>query len=97
MALLGDIETDFSYREGIKCRHLLYADTLHLVSVLRGEKSLKYNLGKIRTVLNFLKFWEDDSYFILSISDLRPALKKIFAWSTVSDFLRILNRRSSRD
>ncbi len=92
MALLGDIETDFSYREGVKCRHLLYADTLHLVSVLRGAKSLKYNLGKTRTVLNFLKFWQDDSYFILSLSDPRPALKKIFARSTVSDFLRILNR-----
>jgi hypothetical protein len=58
-------------------RHLLFNDIKHLISVLRGGKSLKYDTRKIPVLLNFLKFRRDDAYFIISRSDPMPALKKI--------------------
>jgi len=88
MAVEGDIEEDFSYRTGVKCRHLLFGDTRHLISVLKGAKSPKYKAGKVRTLLNYLKFGRDDSYFILSKSDPRPALKMI------SGFLKLPKKAS---
>ncbi len=78
LVLAGDIETDLSYREGVTCRHLLFEDTKHLISVLRGAKSPKYTTGKTATLINFLKFHRDDSYFVLSASDPMPAIRKIF-------------------
>jgi predicted ATP-grasp superfamily ATP-dependent carboligase len=78
MALNGDIETDLSYREEVTCRHLLFEDTKHMISILKGYKSPKYPYGKIRTILNYLNFFHDDSYFVLSLSDPVPGLKKIF-------------------
>ena len=48
MAINGDIETDLSYKEGITCRHLLFEDTKHMVSILRGTRSPKYTLRKNR-------------------------------------------------
>lgn len=79
MAINGDIEQDFSYREGVTCRHLLFEDTKHLLSILKGTKSPKYTLGRMATLLNYLNFFRDDSYFVLSASDPLPALKKIFS------------------
>lgn len=78
MAVDGDIETDLSYREGVTCRNLLFEDTKHLISVLKGNKSTKYTLGKMATLANYLNFFRDDSYFVLSLSDPMPALRKIF-------------------
>jgi predicted ATP-grasp superfamily ATP-dependent carboligase len=78
MTMNGDIEPDFSYREGVTCRYLLFEDTKHLFSILRGTKSPKYKLGKIATLFNYLNFFRDDSYFVLSASDPMPALKKLF-------------------
>ncbi len=78
IALDGDIETDLSYKTGITCRNLLFEDTKHMISILRGAKSPKYTLGKTATFLNYLKFHQDDSYFIFSKSDPMPAFRKIF-------------------
>jgi predicted ATP-grasp superfamily ATP-dependent carboligase len=78
MAMHGDIETDLSFKEGVTCRNLLFADTNHLMSVLRGMKSPKYTLGKFATLSNYLNFFNNDSDFILSYSDPLPGLKKIF-------------------
>ncbi len=78
MTINGDIEPDFSYKEGVTCRYLLFEDTKHLVSILRGVKSPKYNFGKMATLFNYLNFYRDDSYFVLSLTDPLPALKKIF-------------------
>jgi Predicted ATP-grasp enzyme len=77
MAMKGDIETDLYYREGVTCRHWLFQDTRHLISVLRGEKSPKYTLGKMATILNYLNFFRDDSFFVLSVSDPLPFIKKL--------------------
>ncbi len=78
MATAGDIEADFSYREGVTCRHLLFEDTKHMIDVMRGVKSPKYTIGKTATLLNYLKFYRYDSDFILSWTDLMPAIRKIF-------------------
>ena len=78
MAINGDIETDLSYKEGVTCRNLLFADTNHMMSVMRGMKSPKYTLGKFATLRNYLNFFNDNSDFILSFADPRPGLKKIF-------------------
>ena len=48
-----------------------------MISVLKGVKTPKYTFGKIATVLNYLNFFRDDSYFVLSLSDPLPALKKL--------------------
>jgi predicted ATP-grasp superfamily ATP-dependent carboligase len=77
LAMNGDIEKDLTYRENITCRHLLFDDTKHMISVLKGVKTPKYTFGKIATVLNYLNFFGDDSYFVLSLSDPRPVLKKL--------------------
>jgi hypothetical protein len=77
MAINGDIETDLSYKEGVTFRNLLYADTNHMMSVMRGMKSPKYTLGKFATLCNYLNFFNDNSDFILSFADSLPALKKI--------------------
>ncbi len=77
MAMEQDIETDLSYKAGVTCRDLLFEDTKHLISVLRGAKSPKYTPGKTATLINFLKFHRDDSYFVLSASDPMPAIRKI--------------------
>jgi hypothetical protein len=76
MAINGDIDKSFSYKEGVTCRHLLFEDTKHMISILRGAKSPKYSLEKMKTILNYLNFFQDDSYFILSSSDPFPALIK---------------------
>jgi predicted ATP-grasp superfamily ATP-dependent carboligase len=78
MAVNGDIEPDFSYREGVTCRHLLFEDTKHLFSILKGVRSPKYPPGKMAAIFRYLNFIKDDSYFVLSLSDPLPALKKIF-------------------
>lgn len=78
MTLNGDIETDFSYKEGVTCRNLLFEDTKHMFSILKGAKSPKYNSGKTRTLINYLKFNRDHSCFIISGSDPVPTFKKLW-------------------
>jgi hypothetical protein len=64
--LMGkNVEADLSYKLEVRCRQLLFDDTVHLLDVLRGVKSDKYQLGKIRTLINYLKFHKDDAYYIL--------------------------------
>jgi predicted ATP-grasp superfamily ATP-dependent carboligase len=79
MAMEGDIEADLTYREGVNCRHLLFEDTKHMISVMRGARSPKYTISKMGTLINYLNFFHDDSYFILSFSDPSPAIKKILS------------------
>jgi predicted ATP-grasp superfamily ATP-dependent carboligase len=79
MTLHGDIETNLTYKEGITCRNLLFEDTKHMLSVMQGIKSPKYTVGKMATLLNYLNFFRDDSYFILSSSDPMPAIRKILS------------------
>jgi hypothetical protein len=50
-----------------------------MMSIMRGEKSLKYTLGKTATIVNYLNFFRDDSYYFLSLSDPAPAFRKILS------------------
>jgi len=73
----GDIEADLRYKIGVKGRSILMGDGRHLLSVLKGKKSPKYNLGKLQTILNFMKFHEYDTDFILSFDDPMPAVNEL--------------------
>ena len=77
MAIDGDIEKNFEYKEGVRCRNLLWGDARHLIDVLKNRAGPNYPIGKLQTLINFLKFHEDRSYYILSIDDPMPALAKI--------------------
>ena len=77
LSLNRKIEPDLNYPLGKKCRALLFEDTKHLISVLRGVKSPKYNIGKFRTLINYLNFFKDNGYFILSFKDPLPGIVKI--------------------
>lgn len=85
----GDIEEDLNYRVGVKARSVLQGDVRHMLSVLKGAKSPQYRLGKAATLINFMKFWEYDSDYVIELNDLGPALFEIKA--TVK---RKLGRRS---
>jgi len=74
MAIDGDIKPSFNYKVGVKCRNLLFGDIRHLIDVMKSTQS-KYT--KLQTLLNFLKFHEDDAYYILSLDDPMPAIFKI--------------------
>lgn len=78
MLVRGGIDTVRDYQEGKTCRHLLFEDLKHLMSILKGVKSLKYKQSRMQALFNFINFARDDSYFILSRTDMGPAMKKVF-------------------
>lgn len=90
MAIEGDIEPSFEYKVGVKCRHLLFDDMYHLISVMKGTYSPHYKLKKLQTLLNFLKFYEDNAYYILSLDDPKPIIIKfINALSRFQELKRV--------
>jgi len=92
LAVNGNIDVDFTYQAGIRCRNLLFEDTKHLISVWRGVKSPKYKIGKIQTLVNYLNFCRDDSYFILSLSDPKPAILKLYNLIRTTESIQSNNR-----
>lgn len=59
----GKTESVFSYKMGVKGRWLI-GDVENLLSVLRGKPRIKaLRVGKLRTILNFLKFYEKDLHY----------------------------------
>jgi len=74
MVIDGDIEKNFEYRTGIRCRHIIF-DTRSMMQVLRGNlEDDDRNLNKARRFINFIKFYESRCYYILSIDDPLPFL-----------------------
>ncbi len=71
----GDIETSLNYKTGMKCRNVIFRDLRLLRVILKGKYSIKY---KLSTLINFIKFYQDDSYYILSMDDVRPFLVELF-------------------
>jgi predicted ATP-grasp superfamily ATP-dependent carboligase len=69
----GDIETKLEYKIGVMGRELLI-DGRHMMSVLRGASSPKYKIGKMKTLLNFMKFYKYKTDFVLSLNDPGPGL-----------------------
>ena len=80
MAVDGDVKPVFDYKIGVKCRWLLFGDIKHLISVMKGVKGdfgFK-NPSRLKTLIEFLKFYEKDLYYdILSWDDPKPAIFKI--------------------
>jgi len=77
MAVEGDITPNLEYKVGVKGRNLLLDDTRHMLSVLKGAKSRKYGLGRVQTIINYLKFHEYRNDFVFSLDDPLPAASEI--------------------
>lgn len=65
----NDIPVSYDYKAGVSGRYLFPKDLLNLLSVLRGNFSYAY---KIKTCTDFMKFYEDDAYYIFSLADMGP-------------------------
>ena len=66
---VGDIKKSFDYKTGIRCRHVIIDDLLRLLSILKGHYSGTY---KVATIIDFLKIYPQDGYYIFSLDDLKP-------------------------
>jgi predicted ATP-grasp superfamily ATP-dependent carboligase len=67
----GDIDTQNHYKTGIRTRNVIANDYRRLSSIIRGDypPALKKSL-----IIEFLKFYKDDSYYIFNWDDMRPFL-----------------------
>jgi predicted ATP-grasp superfamily ATP-dependent carboligase len=65
----GDIEKNLSYNLGIRCRYVLFNDLFRLINVLRGDSPIAV---KRKNVTDFLKFNEDNGYYVYSPDDIMP-------------------------
>lgn len=71
IAIGNPIGVSYDYRQGITARNVLFDDLRHLLAVLRGGYPFRY---KLKMAFDFFKFYNDDVYYIYSISDLKPFL-----------------------
>jgi predicted ATP-grasp superfamily ATP-dependent carboligase len=69
MILEGDIEKNLDYKKGFKTRNVIRYEYRRLHGIIRGSYPNKF---KIDSVLEFLKFYQDDAYFIFDIHDMKP-------------------------
>lgn len=67
----NSIDVSYDYRTGITGRNVVCNDLRHLLAVLRGRYPVPY---KLKTMSDFIKFNQDDAYFIFSLEDIRPFL-----------------------
>jgi predicted ATP-grasp superfamily ATP-dependent carboligase len=65
----GDIKKSFEYKTGVRCRHMFISDILRLLSILKGRYTSSY---KIMTIIDFLKIYPHDGYYIFSLDDIKP-------------------------
>lgn len=65
------MEVSYDYRTGVTSRNVVCNDLRHLLAVLRGQFLISY---KLKTMTDFFKFYQDDAYFIFSLTDIRPFL-----------------------
>jgi predicted ATP-grasp superfamily ATP-dependent carboligase len=82
MALDGDVDILLEYKTGIKSRWLFYGDVKYFIAVLKGYSTPwgYKSPGRIKTILEFLKFYEKDTtYDFLSWDDPVPGIIKIFS------------------
>ena len=71
----GDIEKNLDYKKGIKTRIVFPHEYQRLRGIIMGQYPAKF---KIASVLEFLKFYQDDAYFIFDVYDLKPFLSVFF-------------------
>jgi len=80
MSMDGDVKSVLRYKVGVKSRWLV-GDILHLVSVLTEsyDKKTVGNVEKIKTLLEFLKFYDEDLHYdIFSLDDILPGFVNLF-------------------
>jgi len=85
MLLEGDIEKSLSYKKGLRCRYMIYADLKRLVNILRNDYPVEYKRKALR---DFFTFPSDDRYYIYSQSDIAP-----FFWLSYIKIIRKLGNR----
>jgi predicted ATP-grasp superfamily ATP-dependent carboligase len=73
------------YNVGTKCRWLLPGDILHLISVLKSNKTIDLDLrkpNKLKTIKEFFRFFEKDLHYdVISLKDPLPIAANI--WSLI--------------
>lgn len=67
----GDIEKDFSYAQGCRCRYLFSNDLRRLITVMKSDRSGAY---KRETLGEFLKFPKNECFYVFSKDDIGPLL-----------------------
>jgi predicted ATP-grasp superfamily ATP-dependent carboligase len=85
----GDIDNNNVYRTGVRTRNAIANDFRQLSSVIRGNYPL---VSKKSSLIEFLKFYRDDSYYIFNWDDLRPFLSYISDSAT-----RVIKKRMSHN
>ncbi len=65
----GDIEKNLDYKTGVRCRYMIFNDLFRLIKLLRSGIPFA---EKRRSVAEFLRFHEDQSYYIFSSDDILP-------------------------
>jgi predicted ATP-grasp superfamily ATP-dependent carboligase len=85
----GDINKKTDYKLGIRTRNVIFNDFRRLYSIINGNYPMTL---KISSVIEFLKFYKDDAYFIFDREDIKPFFS-IF----MSPLQRKLDERLIRD
>ncbi len=67
----GNVEKNIDYKLGVKTRNVIPYEYQRLRRIIQGTYSTSY---KISSVVEFLKFFKDDAYFIFAVDDLQPFL-----------------------
>jgi len=70
----GSVEKKPEYKLGVKTRSIFPYEYRRLKTILRGNYSLDF---KLQSLIGFLKFYQDDAYFIVSLDDVQPFLSMI--------------------
>jgi predicted ATP-grasp superfamily ATP-dependent carboligase len=65
----GDIEKSLSYKTGVRCRYMLYADLMRLFTIMRSDYSSEYKRKALR---DFFIIPKDDGYYVYSHDDIMP-------------------------
>lgn len=71
----GDIDTSLNYRTGVKSRYVLFNDLRYTLEILKGNYTTSH---KLRTIVDFLNFYQDDSYYIFTLEDFKPFLAFLY-------------------
>ncbi len=76
LAMDGDIEPDFNYKTGVKCRYLFPKELKYFSYVFRNRAAMSSrNLYPSRVFLDFIRFYEPNlNYFVMSADDPFPAV-----------------------
>ena len=67
----GNVEKNLDYKVGVRTRNVIYYEYRRLKNIIQGNYPFIF---KITSIIEFLKFYQDDAYFIFSLNDLKPFL-----------------------